>query len=342
MTTAFAGDYRPALHPAGLDDELRVVVDEVRMGRWRPMRDLLARTGADWPLRTQRSQILASAAVRSRAVREWLKEEPESADALMMRARVGTETVLRAHRTGHEVSGAVLRARRVALDAARGFPEDPVPWVCLLGQATIDVAVTVGAHRKPPPDPMLPPGPWDLLAEVWRRDPFNREGHHRVLQALVASQVGGPGAGVNFAHWVRGQVPVKSGSPLLVLPLFAYAEHYRHRRGNRAYDAQGLNHWGTEAVGFDIERALEWFRQGDPVRASPLDLNHLAHAAWAARRYTEAAPVFELIGPHMTTRPWTYMSVRVDDMDLAVAEFGRARRQCLSVAKGGQRAGPGP
>ncbi|SHL18625.1 hypothetical protein [Actinacidiphila paucisporea] len=342
MTGAFAGEYRPALHPAGLDDELRVVVDEVRMGRWRPMGDLLARTGADWALRTQRSQILASAAVRSRAVREWLREEPRSVDALMMQARVGTETVLRAHRAGHEVAGVVLQARQAALSAAQSFPQDPVPWVCLLGQATIDVAVTIGAHRMPPPDPMLPPGPWGLLEQVWRRDPFNREAHHRVLQVLAASHVGGPGAGVNYAHWLRGQVPAGSGSPLLVLPLFAYAEHYRHRRGNRAYDVQGHIHWSTEAVGFDIDRALQWFRQCDPAGVSPLDLNHLAHAAWAGRRYAEAAPVFEMIGPHMTARPWTYMSARPDDADLAVAEFSRARRQCLSVAEGSQRAGPGP
>lgn len=91
-------DFRPVYHPAGLDSELRVVLEEVRAGRWRAMAELLADTGTDWGRRTSRSQALATAAARSHVIREWLTEAPGSADAQMMRTRVMTERALHAHR----------------------------------------------------------------------------------------------------------------------------------------------------------------------------------------------------------------------------------------------------
>jgi len=342
--------FRPALHPAGIDTELRAAVDEVRMGRWARMQNLLTDTGRNWPLRTARSQVLASAAVRSHAVREWLRDEPECADALMMRARVGTELVLRAHRNGHDVSELVPQAREAALDAGSGYPADPVPWVCLLAQAQTDVDRTMEAHRQLPPERMLPPGPWGLLARARERDLYNREAHHRMLQFLLAAPSRGVLAGVNFAHWVRDQVPADSHSALLVLPLYAHAEYHRERRTQGRYDRSGLALWGTDLVRFDTSRALSWFTHNyataaspkDLTYPSPLDLNFLAHALWADHKYAEAAPVFEKIGPHMTPTPWTHVSARLGDEDSVLAEFDKARRQCMSSVDGSWAARAGP
>jgi hypothetical protein len=320
---------------------LRVALEEVRVGRWMPMRQLLARTGDRWGLRTSRSQVLASVAARSHVVWEWLAEEPSSLDALMMRARVDTERVLHAHRTGHAGAGELADvARSSASAAAFAAPADPVPWVCRLALAQVDPEKRIREHRVAPPDRMLPSGPWNLLREVWRRDAHNREAHHRMLQTLLAAPIGGPAAALNFTHSVKSWVPWQSGSALLVLPLYAYAQHYRDKRERGRYEAIGRAQWTREPLIDDVQRALQgWFELSDPMERSALDLNHLAHALWAGRRHEEAARVFRAMGRFATAQPWSLVAAEPDDPQSGVEEFLKARRQCLSVA-GPSRAGP--
>jgi hypothetical protein len=334
-------DFRPLYHPAGLDDALRIAVEEVRIGRWVPMKDLLARTGGRWGLRTARSQVLAAAAARSHVVREWLVEEPASPDALMMRARVDTERVLHAHRAGHTGAGELAeQARSSVWAAARAVPADPVPWVCLLALSLVDPQQRIGEHRMAPPDRMLPAGPWRLLHEVQQRDLYNREGHHRMLQFLLGARLGGAAQALNFTHWVKSWVPEQSGSALLVLPLYAYAQHYRDKRERGRYDAIGRAQWTREPLTDDVQRALAgWFEHSKPVERSVLDLNYLAHALWAGRRHAEAARVFEAIGRFATSQPWGLVAPEPGDPQSGLEEFLRARRQCLAVA-GSPRAGP--
>ncbi|WUH92649.1 hypothetical protein OG900_22755 [Streptomyces sp. NBC_00433] len=333
--------YRLAPHPAGPDGELRAALEEVRIGRWVAMRDLLAKTRTRWELRTSRSQVLAAAAARSHVVREWLLDDPSGADALMMRARVGTERVLRAHRSGRDGTAELaVEARTAVWAAARAAPDDPVPWVCLLALAQVDPRQLEPEHRMPAPEEMLPPGPWRLLAEVQRRDPYNREAHHRALQFLLNARSGGSAPALNFAHWVGGWVPLESASALLVLPLYAYAQHYRDKRERGRYDAIGRAQWTREPLINDVQRALVgWFERSVPAERSVLDLNHLAHALWAGRRYAEAAEVFDAIGRYATAQPWSLVAAEPGDPQSGVEEFLKARRQCLAVA-GPARAGP--
>ncbi|MDJ0342767.1 hypothetical protein QMK19_22965 [Streptomyces sp. H10-C2] len=338
------GDYQPGLHPAGFDAALHTAVQEVQTGRWMSMRDLLAATGANWALRTARSQVLASAAVRSHAVREWIKEEPRSVDASMMRARVGTEAVLRAQRAGKDarvIEGAALQARDAALAAARAYPQDPVPWVCLLAQAHVDLRQARAENRRPAPDPMLAPGPWDAMRQACERDPFNREAHHRMLTFLLHARSGGAGEGVNFAYWVRQRVHINDHTPLSVLPLYAYAEYFERHRSQRTRSIGHLQ-WSTEPAITDTERALHWFHKCDQTYASPLDLNHLAHALWAGCRYAEGGEVFKALGPHMTPKPWTLVALRTHEPLDALEEFRKARQTCLSYADSAQQARAGP
>ncbi|WP_239069820.1 MULTISPECIES: hypothetical protein [unclassified Streptomyces] len=328
------GEIRPQMHPAGLDDDLRVALEEVRAGRWRPMRDLLAASGTDWELRTSRSQVLGTAAARSHVVRVWLVEEPYSADAVMMRARVAVERALHAHRSGHDSAQDFAReARKAALAAAERLERDPVPWVCLLALALLDGDQLLDEHRWRAPEPMLPAGPWRLMHRVYQRDRFNREAHHRMLQVLLHARTGGSAAALQFVHWVGSWVPRDSGSSLLVLPLYAYAEHYRARREQGAYDAVAHWQWRGEPVVLDVRRAYQgWFQQSHPVRRSVLDLNYLAHALWAGRQYEQAARVFAELGPHAARQPWGYVSDDPHDPAAVAAGFTHARAQSLAVA----------
>jgi hypothetical protein len=320
------GQFRPVYHPAGPDEPLRQAIDDVRVGRWMSTRDLLARTGEDWALRTARSQVLAAVAARSAVVQVWLDEEPGSADARMMLARVATQRVLQAHRQRHPGAAQLeAEARQACHEAASAA--DPVPWVCLLALAQVDGRQQRPEHRVPPPENLLPHGPWGLLEEAVKRDQYNREAFHRMLQ--VCSQLGASQAyALDFARWVGSWAP--AGSPLLVMPLYAHAEHYLFERKRGRGDALAHRQWSREDILRDTLRALVgWFDRAEPATRSQLDLNHLAHALYAARRFTDAAPVFEALGPYATQLPWAYVTDDPERPELAEAEFLRARAQAI-------------
>ncbi|MEU0854304.1 hypothetical protein ACFYMX_14805 [Streptomyces griseofuscus] len=325
---------RPSYDPAGTDHALRAVLQELRTGRWVAMRTLLAET-TEWWLWTQRTQILAAAAAGSDVVRAWLAEEPDSAHAGVMRARIGVERALRARRERH------LRAHELwieAWDAAETAtllaPRDPVPWICLLALAQLDPEQRWAEHRADPPEPHLVPGPWGLLAEAAERDPFNREAHHRMLQFLYARGGGGDRTGApadddsnrltdaaGYARWAAAGAP--PGSALHLLPLYVRVE--RHRRARRPD-----THWATDAAVEEARSALHsWFEHAPPGRRAQPDLNHLAHALWGAGQFTCADRVFEAIGPYFGPPPWMY---RVQNGDRAVDVFTRARDHCRALA----------
>ncbi|MEU2927770.1 hypothetical protein ABZ636_22375 [Streptomyces sp. NPDC007251] len=316
---------RPSYDPAGPDRALRAALQEVRTGRWMAMRTLLADTapGGRW---TQRTQVLAAAAAGTDVVRAWLTEEPDSAHAAVMHARVGVERALRARRERHRRTHELwIEAWDAAQSATRIAPRDPVPWVCLLALAQLDPEQRWEEHRAPPPEPVLPPGPWGLLAEAGRRDPHNREAHHRMLQFLYAR--GGTGRlteAAGYAQWAAVQAP--PGSPLHLLPLYVRVERYRRDSG---HDAALDLHWVAEDAAREARRALHsWFEHTHRAERSLLDLNHLAHALWGSLQFPDAARVFDAIGPYFTPPPWMY---RTPDRDRAVEVFTQARDRCRSA-----------
>ncbi|NGO70301.1 hypothetical protein [Streptomyces boncukensis] len=325
-------EFRPRYHPSGFDGPLRSVLEDLRAGRWLSMRELLAGTGDDWELRTARTQVLGAVAAGSDVVETWLTEQPESAEARLMHARVAVERAERARRVNHrEAAPLEAEAREACLTAAGITPEDPVPWVCLLALSPLDPRQVRAEHQQPPPEPMLPYGPWGLLQRVRERDRYNREAFHRVLHFLHVRSGGSPAEGIDFARWVASWAP--GGSALLVVPLYAQVEHLRRQR------AQGLKvplsrpRWSGDPAVWDAERALEkWFTRAPPERRSLLDLNYLAHALWAAVRFREAARVFEALGPYATRLPWAYLTDDADQPELAVRQFVRARAHVLYYA----------
>lgn len=111
-------------------------------------------------------------------------------------------------------------------------------------------------HRATPPEPMPPTGPWGLPAEADRRDPYNREAYHRMLQFLYAFLYARRSSGrlaeaVGYAHWAAESAP--RGSALHVLPLSVRVERYR-RGGGR--DAVLDLHWVAEDAGRDLKAVL--------------------------------------------------------------------------------------
>ncbi|MER6179803.1 hypothetical protein [Streptomyces sp. NPDC001652] len=316
---------RPAYDPAGHDTALRATLQELRTGRWMSMRRLLTETTVWWQW-TRRTQVLATAAAGTDVVRAWLEEEPHSVPATVMHARVCVERALRAHREGHphtlDLWHEAWRASHTATGAA---PPDPVPWVCLLALARLDRERQWAEHRVAPPGPMLPPGPWGLLAEADKRDPYNREAHHRMLQFLYEHGTSGRLAeAAGYAHWATDTAP--PGSALHVLPLYVRVERYR-RSGGR--DAALDLHWVAEDATREAQRALyAWFEQTFTAERSLLDLNHVAHALWGALQFTDATRVFEALGPYWTPQPWAYRTPDQGDTAQAVEIFLQARARC--------------
>jgi hypothetical protein len=343
-------DFRPVYSPAGFDAQLRGALEELRAGRWLAMRTLLAATGEAWTLRTSRTQVLGVVAAGSQLVEEWLKEEPESADARVMRARVGVERAVRAHREGHYRADELEKEARQDCYAAAGLlPADPVPWICLIALAQLDHRQERSEHRERAAEPMLPPGPWRLLYRVYERDRYNREAHHRMLHfvhARTSAQAPSPAssaAATDFVRWVSSWAP--AGSPLLALPLYAYVERFRRRlaigggargfRGATGGQEDPLPHqqWTREPIVSDVRTALHgWFERTRPEDQSVADLNHLAHALFAARQLPEAAPVFTALGPFFTPQPWQDVAEGSHSADAARAEFSRARARSIAAA----------
>ncbi|GGU43953.1 hypothetical protein [Streptomyces violascens] len=326
-------EFTPIYHPAGFDTELRGALEDVQARRWRTTRELLAHTGADWALRTSRTQVLAAAAARSDVIEAWLGEEPHNPDALLMLARVSVERTLQAHRSGHPGTPALLQEAQQACDLAiKGSSSaDPVPWITLLALAQADARLEYPWNWWAPWEPMLPAGPWGLLRAVHERDWGNREAYHRMHQFLYACPHTSNADALGFAQWVTSWAP--EGSPLRILPLYSRTENYRRHREDGTADPLSHRQWSREPVIWDVHRAFQgWNADSGPV-TSVGDLNYLAHALWAAHQYIDAAKVFLALDRYATRLPWAYVTDDPASAGLAVREFVRARSECLSPAR---------
>ncbi|WP_416970602.1 hypothetical protein [Streptomyces sp. 4F14] len=323
---------RLVYHPAGHDDELRVALVELEAGRWRTARELLLATGTHGALRTARTQVLAVAVARSDVVGVWLREEPHYYDAHLMSARVAVERVLRAHRQHHPRTWEFeADARREVLAAARRAPDDPVPWVCLLALAQVDTRQQYYEHRVPAPELMLPSGPWGILDQVDRRDPYNREAYHRIVQFLLARNAlptASQAAVFDLGRSVVSQQPL--GSPLLLLPAYALVEQRRRIKVDPLWRRQWLE---EPHAGYSLNAFRNWFHRAPPTMRSIADLNLLAYVLWAGAKYQEAAEVFAALGPYASREPWSTVCERTTGPDPGEALLLRARAESLAYAR---------
>ena len=294
----------PTPHPAGWDNDLRNALEDLQLDRWRSSQALLERTRT-WELLTSRSQLLAAAAAKGHAVEAWCKEEPDNAYAAMMHARVLAHRAGAAARRGADRKSvmAVSRHALMACNTAEElWPDCPVPGICRLILAGLDDDPNRPdhpAHWAHSPEPhLLPVGPWTLLLAVVKLDPCNREAHHRMLQCFQAR---GHGA-LDFAKWSTERA--KPGSPLHVLPIYAYIDDFaaRFKEGT----GSSIGYWNTEVTHQYVQRARDgWFawHQNPRSGCSILDLNYLA-CGLITTGLPGALPVYEAIGPFALAAPW--------------------------------------
>ncbi|MGN9819713.1 hypothetical protein ACTMUQ_30795 [Streptomyces sp. SD11] len=312
-------------HAAGSDTALYPVFEDLKLDRYREVKEVLAATGHDWQLRTFRSQVIALYAAHTRAIDYWYEEEPHTADSLLMWARVLTQRVfaLQLPMSDPVVLKAAEQARRACHAAIHACPRCPVARVCLLALAQFDADPRYKQNQEHwvPGPGNLPEGPWPLYWAVRQRDPENREAYQRLLQFFYAR-----GAGAhNVAQWLA--TSAGECSNLYMVPLYALAEDFRQRRIRGASD---FTYWTTQhAQRYAVMARDHWFAYLDAeTRASPvlsIDFNLLA---WVIDKsgVGGAGPVFEAIGPYATAMPWQTLDHRSNWVD----DFHKARNYALA------------
>lgn len=90
--------FTPDFDPDGGDALLSTARQDIAVGRWQSLRDLLRVTGPAWPVRGHRMRLLATACVDNSSVESWLAAEPRGGDALVLRA--ATEVARAFHLAG--------------------------------------------------------------------------------------------------------------------------------------------------------------------------------------------------------------------------------------------------
>ncbi|WP_159401661.1 hypothetical protein [Streptomyces sp. NRRL F-5053] len=330
----------PVYSPAGRDEQLRQVRDEVRMGRWWRMRDLLASTQGVHH-RVERTRILAEVGEGCvRAAREWAQEAP-SPDADLMRARSAVFQARQLARRAAPGAGAAAgEAEALCWKAHKVLPADAVPYVCLLALAP--VAQPYGrlssclADR--PSDLFLPAGPWRLLDRAIRSEPCLSEAYLRVLELLMARQAWSAGyfcswAAERDAAWHQ-RAGHKHGCALQTLPLHQRAHAYFKMRQQKPGAFMPHQAWRAQdvrqAVDADLTRAWGWFTSLAPGAGRLEDLHVLAHALWASTRYVEAARVFGQIGQLYLPVPWAFAADVPGNARAGLQIFIRAQEECLA------------
>ncbi|MFG3055149.1 hypothetical protein ACGFZP_29970 [Kitasatospora sp. NPDC048239] len=272
------GRVRRQLNSLGIPGQGAIQVDQVER--------LVQQAGTDWDRRGHRLAVLAEAAAPSGLARSWRLRRPNSADPMVFEAWV--ELVRGRH------AGRMEDARAAADHCYRAtgvVPEDPTPWVVLLG-----ILRLMRADSR------------ELFAvwnEVVERDPWNREAHLQMLRYLSPEECGSRGRQLEFVDTVRTSVP--STAPAVAVELTALVDE--HARVAAKGGVEGLlvrRQWTNSRAARALDAALaEWPRPGHLRHAAArADLNLLAFALVQAGRPRESAAAFDLIGDTATAWPW--------------------------------------
>ncbi|GAA3547392.1 MULTISPECIES: hypothetical protein [Streptomyces] len=299
----FRRDFTPDFDPDCGDFALTSARQDIVIGRWQGLRELLRSTGPDWPARGHRVRLLAQACAGSSTVESWLAAEPHSGDALVLRAATETARAFNVAITAgrgvpidtHRIDTAVLSC----LKAAESCPDDPTPWISLISVARL---YPKGVRRQEL-------GRW--WDELHGRDPFSVEGHLQVLHYYSSRWHGTHGLMYDFARDAAGVAP--SGCPLPVLVQYARVEEFRYAldAAKGQHSSMGIGqHWSNDGAVSDVRRTWDrWImgRAGNDVAPGELrDVNYLAHAACHAGVHDIAAALFRMLGHRATRAPWAY------------------------------------
>ncbi|MFB7617875.1 hypothetical protein [Kitasatospora sp. NPDC056181] len=273
------GRVRRQLNSPGMPGQVSIQVDQVER--------LLQEAGADWDRRGHRIAVLAEAAAPSGVSRTWRLRAPRSGDPLVFEAWV---ELVRGRHAGRMEDAAA--AAGYCHRAAEALPDDPTPWVALLGILRLTRA----------PSREL----FTVWHEVTSRDPWNREAHLQMLRYLSPEECGSRSSQLDFVHAVRAGVP--SAAPATGVELTALVDE--HARTLARGGVEGLlvrRQWSNHRAAGALDAALAgWLVPGRlAYAAARADLNLLAYALVQAGRVRESGTAFELIGETVTPWPWS-------------------------------------
>jgi hypothetical protein len=300
--------------PAFEDAELWRAREDAAMGGWEGVRDLLARTGDDWPLRTHRISVLANASVGLQWPSAWSQAEPDRPDALVMGAYAQAARLheLIVRRDPAVDDAAAVRAVARGKAAAEAAPDDPTPWIGLLRLAGVLVDNGVSMVRWNGLSFEAGARSWSWFQEAVFRHPDSWHAHHRMREAQLARLRTGSARDLTGLLDFATVAAANAGprSPLRVLPLHAHTE--LRLAATAELLSAGEREWLTQRNDEDLQTAYrDWFRGPERAHpAAPYDLNVLAYQLVESGRPSLAHPVFAAIGPHATSAPWTQAAQR--------------------------------
>ncbi len=295
--------FTPDFDPDCGDAALTTARQDIIIGRWQGLRELLAATGPAWLARGHRVRLLAQACASTSTLESWLSAEPRSADALVLRA--ATETARAFHLAIAAGRGVPIDRQRIdsaamaCFAAADACPDDPTPWISLISV----VRLYPGGVRRQELARW-----WD---ELYERDPDSMEGHLQILHYYSSRWHGTHGLMYDFARDAAGVAP--PGSPLPVLVQYARVEEYRYSLEDAKIRQSNVGtgrHWNNDGAASDVRRTWQrWITEradGPPAPGELRDLNYLTHAACWAGLTDLAGSLFTLLGPRGTRTPWSY------------------------------------
>lgn len=300
-----AGDrFTPDFDPDCGDAPLTSARQDIVIGRWQGLRELLRATGPDWFVRSHRVRLLAVACAGNSTVESWVATEPHGGDALVLRAATEVARAFNlAIAAGRGVpidQNRIDRAVIACLDAAEAYPADPTPWISLISVARLYPA---GVRRQEL-------GRW--WDELYQRDAYNVEGHLQVLHYYSARWHGSNGLMYDFARDAAGVAP--PGSALPVLVQYARVEEYRALQDGTQGQQGALvglsQHWNHDGAVSDVRRTWQrWItgRPDGPVAPGEVrELNYLTHAACYAGLPDISTALFRMLGRRASRTPWSY------------------------------------
>ncbi|MET9401786.1 hypothetical protein [Kitasatospora sp. NPDC002965] len=248
---------------------------------------LLQEAGTDWDRRAHRLAVLAEAAAPSSLARFWRLRRPNNANPQVFEAWV---ELVRGRYTGR------MEDARAATDhcygAAEASPDDPTPWVVLLGI----LRLTRAESREL----------FAVFHEVRARDPWNREAHLQMLRYLSPEECGSRSRQSEFMDAFRAVVP--PNTPAVGVELTALVDEHARIAARGGIEALLVRRqWTNERAARVLDAAVaDWPRPGHLRHAAALaDLNVLAFALVQAGRSRESADTFDLLGDVATAWPWS-------------------------------------
>ncbi|CAL9641091.1 hypothetical protein [Streptomyces sp. Tu 3180] len=268
----------------------------------------LEEAGDDWDRRAHRASVLAEATADTGIAAAWLAREPEHADALVLHAWTCLARGLRDGRL--EDAGQVISQCRRAAELR---PEDPLPWVVLLGVARVERYAQNEVNA--------------IWREATGRDRWHREAYLQMLAYLSPEEGGSSAAVLDFVDVVRTRIP--ANAPCAAVELTAAVRQYQGlvaQGGVRAMTAGQLWDGGQVAAALDQAAAL-WAKPGFfQHAAAPADLNVLAYALCAAGRAAEAHHVFQTLQGMVTPWPWNADGPAIQRFEQHQAKAERGRQ----------------